>query len=229
MGPGRCDLLAPMSLLSASPKDSWTWSDSFNVQGPPSPRGQELGTWLLKLSTVAARATRGRPLPGPESGLSSNTWKWIVQEDTPTDKTKDFIGKGVESSRVREPTWTALHMAHCLRVCGGGGVSFWVDSGQSSCLCPYLVWLWVLPSGPGISQPRWVPPWGFLEGWQNTSLSWSGPPVVRLVVHANDYSCAWPRRLVVVTGFLSKRQVRRHKDSAVLMHAQQSTSHLDLK
>ena len=43
MGPSRCDLLAPMSLLSASLKDSWTRSDSFTVQGPPSPRGQELG------------------------------------------------------------------------------------------------------------------------------------------------------------------------------------------
>ena len=121
-------------------KDSWTSSDSFNLQGPASPRGQELGTWLLKVSTMSTHATGGRHLPGPESELSSNTWKWIVQRDTHTDKTKDFIGKGVENVRVREPRRTALHMACCLRVYGGGGVSFWIDSGQSSCLWSYLVW-----------------------------------------------------------------------------------------
>ena len=37
-------------------------------------------------------AGRG-PLPRPESGLLSNTWKWIVQGDIHTDKAKDFIGK----------------------------------------------------------------------------------------------------------------------------------------
>ena len=34
------------------------------------------------------------PLPGPETGLLSNTQKWIVWGDTCADKTKDFIGKG---------------------------------------------------------------------------------------------------------------------------------------
>ena len=36
----------------------------------------------------------GGPLPGPETGLLSNTWKWIVQGDTCADKARDFIGKG---------------------------------------------------------------------------------------------------------------------------------------
>ena len=36
----------------------------------------------------------GRPLPGPETGLLSNTQKWIVQGDTCADKARDFIGKG---------------------------------------------------------------------------------------------------------------------------------------
>ena len=35
------------------------------------------------------------PLPGPETGLLSNTRKWIVQGgDTWADKARDFIGKG---------------------------------------------------------------------------------------------------------------------------------------
>ena len=36
----------------------------------------------------------GGPLPGPETGLLSNTRKWIVQGDTCADKSRDFIGKG---------------------------------------------------------------------------------------------------------------------------------------
>ena len=52
----------------------------------------------------------GEPLPEPESGLLSNTWKWIVQGDTCTDKARDFVGEGrpAESSGVREPRRTAL-------------------------------------------------------------------------------------------------------------------------
>ena len=43
----------------------------------------------------------GGPLPGPETGLLSNTRKLIFQGDTCADKARDFIGKGtrVESSR----------------------------------------------------------------------------------------------------------------------------------
>ena len=43
------------------------------------------------------------PLPGPKSGLWSNTWKWIVRGDTRTDKARDLLGRGTqaESSRVR--------------------------------------------------------------------------------------------------------------------------------
>ena len=52
----------------------------------------------------------GEPLPGPETGHLSNTWKGIVQGDTCADKARGVIGKGhwVESSRVREPRRTVL-------------------------------------------------------------------------------------------------------------------------
>ena len=36
----------------------------------------------------------GGPLPGPETGLLSNTRKWIVQGDTSANKARDFTGKG---------------------------------------------------------------------------------------------------------------------------------------
>ena len=37
---------------------------------------------------------KGGPLPGPETGLLSNTRKWIVRGDTHADKARDFIGEG---------------------------------------------------------------------------------------------------------------------------------------
>ena len=36
----------------------------------------------------------GGSLSGPETGLLSNTWKWIVWGDIWADKARDFIGKG---------------------------------------------------------------------------------------------------------------------------------------
>ena len=49
-------------------------------------------------------------LPGPESGLSSNTQKWIVQGDTYADKARDFMGKGHPGGeqQAREPRRTVL-------------------------------------------------------------------------------------------------------------------------
>ena len=47
------------------------------------------GVW-----TVTILLQDGGPLPGPETGLSSNTQKWIVQGDICADKASDFIGKG---------------------------------------------------------------------------------------------------------------------------------------
>ena len=41
-------------------------------------------------------------LLGPESGLLSNTRRWILQGDTHPDKAKDFIGKGRLGQRATE-------------------------------------------------------------------------------------------------------------------------------
>ena len=35
----------------------------------------------------------GEPVPGHESGLLSNTQKWVVRGDTRADNARDFIGK----------------------------------------------------------------------------------------------------------------------------------------
>ena len=48
----------------------------------------------------------GGPFPGPQTGLLSNTQKWIVRGDTCADKARDFIGKGTrENCSV---TWLAV-------------------------------------------------------------------------------------------------------------------------
>ena len=48
---------------------------------------------LSRLLT-AVMLQEGGPLPGPETGLLSNTRKWIVRGDICADKARDFIGKG---------------------------------------------------------------------------------------------------------------------------------------
>ena len=82
-------------------------------------------------STVAGRG----PLPGPESGLLSNTGKWIVQGDTHADKAKDFVGKDAPGDE--QPTGTQEDCSASWFTVSGFmviGVSFQVVSGQSSCL-----------------------------------------------------------------------------------------------
>ena len=46
------------------------------------------------VSMIIELLQEGGPLPGPKTGLLSNTRKWIVWGDTCADKARDFIGKG---------------------------------------------------------------------------------------------------------------------------------------
>ena len=63
-------------------------------------RGDSLKSCDLKVPSLCPglhlyiAGRQGGPLSGPESGLLSNTRKWIVQEDTRADRTRDSIGKG---------------------------------------------------------------------------------------------------------------------------------------
>ena len=88
----------------------WVWSI-----------GRQAGPWVPRVVRMSVSAKKsphqshyllqeGGPLPGPKTGLLSNTRKWIVWGDTCADKARDFIGKGtrVESSRVREPRRSRL-------------------------------------------------------------------------------------------------------------------------
>ena len=75
---------------------------------------------------------QGRPLPGPKTGLLSNTRNELSEETHVLTKQEILLGKGtpVETSRVREPRRTSLPLARSLGFYGDG-ISFRVVFGQS--------------------------------------------------------------------------------------------------
>ena len=95
----------------------WVWSI-----------GRQAGPWVPRVvrMSVSAKKTphqglhllqeRG-PLPGLETGLLSNTRKWIVWEDIYVDKARDFIGKG-RPGREQEGKGTQNCSATWLAVLG---------------------------------------------------------------------------------------------------------------
>ena len=92
---------------------------------------------------------------GPESGLLTNTWKWIVWGDKHTDKAKVYW-EGAPGEKEPRRTRTALPYG---TVSGFMimGLAFQVVSGQSSCLSLMV----------HTSQKRWVLASGSLVGWQD--------------------------------------------------------------
>ena len=58
---------------------------------------------------------KGGPLSGPETGLLSNTRKWIVRGDTCADKARDFSGKrhpgGEQESKGTQENCSATWLA----------------------------------------------------------------------------------------------------------------------
>ena len=111
----------------------------------------------------------GGSLPGPKTGLLSNTQKWIVQGDTYADKARDFIGKGRPGGEQEgKGTQEISHMA-CSVGFYGDGISFLVVFSQS-------FWLRVLPGGARLVQPRWMPERRILGGgWTGGISFWPFP------------------------------------------------------
>ena len=82
------------------------------------------------------------------------------------------------------------------------GAVFWVTSDQSSCSCPHLAWLRVLPGGcTRISQPRWIPAWRFLGGWQDilwaggSSILWPLPRLRTFSAHVSSQKIPFATRM----------------------------------
>ena len=86
----------------------------------------------------------GTPL-GPDSGLLSNSQKWIVQGDTRTDVTKPKTllerGAQVEKGRLREPRRTALPCGSRPQVLWQWNQLSWLSLANHLASCPYVVGL----------------------------------------------------------------------------------------
>ena len=93
-----------------------------------------------------AMLQEGGPLPGPETGLLSNTRKWIVRGDTSADKARNFIGKGHPGGEQEGEGTQEDSSVTRLAVLGFmDGISFWV-------VCSQSFWLRVLPGGARVVQ-----------------------------------------------------------------------------
>ena len=156
-------------------------------------------SWLTLVLLLQERG----PLPGSETGLLSNTQKWIVWGDTSADKARDFIGKGhlggeqqakgtQENSSV---TWLVVSSFMVM-----GLVSRFSLANHSNSR--------VLAGGACLVQPRWMPDRRILGGGQTCGVSfWPFPNSSswwRLIssmfltrtscckiTHANSYYSAW--------------------------------------
>ena len=88
--------------------NQWVYSVEYFVTNKKCLWGKYLNNvqWKKGYTYLVGLLQEGGPLPGPNTELLSNTWKWIVQGDICADKQEILLGKGtqVESSRVREPS-----------------------------------------------------------------------------------------------------------------------------
>ena len=160
------------------------------------------------------------PLPGPESGLLSNTQKWIVWRDTCADKARDFTGKGTpgERSRIREPRRTALWLAVSGFMAMGlvSGLSLANHSDSESFLVVHALF-----SQNGCQQGFWevvrhVSFWSFPNSsswWWLISSMFLTRTSCPKTTHANGYDGAWPGSAVSVSVL---PLTKPHLSSAVL-------------
>ena len=145
----------------------------------------------------------GGPLPGPETGLLSNTWKWIVQGDTCADRARDFSRKGHPGGEQWDKGTQENSSAAWFAVSG------FMVMGLVSGLSLVSHSDWVLPGGARLVQPRWMPERRILGGGQtcgvsfwpflNSSSWWWLISSVFLTrtschktTHASGYYGAWP-------------------------------------
>ena len=101
----------------------------------------------------------------------------LTKQKTFWEGTPKWRAAGGRAQKDRSYSWLAV--SGFVEV----GWAFSVVSGQSFCLCPYLVWRRVPPGGKHTSQPRWIPAQGFLGGWQDT---WSG--ISSLLLNPPEFS-----------------------------------------
>ena len=170
-------------------------------------------SWLLtsdnqdtavSASVLVLLLQEGGPLPGPETGLLSNTRKWIVQGDTCADNARDFIGKEHVGGEQQGKGTQENSSATWLKVSGFmvmGLVSELSFANHSDSR--------ILPGGARLVQPRWMQErrilgggricgvsfWPFLNSsgwWRLISSMFLTRTSCRRTTHANGYYGAWP-------------------------------------
>ena len=112
----------------------------------------------------------GGPLPGPRSGLLSNTQKWILRGDTHADKARNFIGKGhlggEQEGKGTQEDCSATRLA----------VGFYGDGIRFQAVFSQSFWLRVLPGGAHLVQPWWMSERRILGGGRTRGVSfWPFP------------------------------------------------------
>ena len=81
----------------------------------------------------------GRSLPGPESTLSSNTWKWVVWGETCWESER-LYWKGVPRRRGAGYENPGERLCHVARGLYGDGIGFWLSLANHSDSGPFLWW-----------------------------------------------------------------------------------------
>ena len=143
----------------------------------------------------------GGPLPGPKTGLLSNTRKWIVWGDTRW-QSKRFYWEGHLGGEQEGNGTPENYSASWLAVLGFMVMGLVVVFGQS-------FWFRVFPGGAHIAQPRWMLARGILGSGRTGSVSFrpflnssgwwwliNSVFLIRIschkTTHANSYYGAWP-------------------------------------
>ena len=133
-------------------------------------KSPHVGSGQFKSWYMGCRVSEA-PLPGPESGLLSNTQKWNVTRDTGADRARGLLERGtwVGGSRAREPRRAAPPRGSSFMVMGlVGGLSLAHLSDSGSFLEAHHTCL-----------PRWIPVWGILGGRQDVSSLASSQTLVK--------------------------------------------------
>ena len=153
----------------------------------------------------------GVPLPGPESGLLSNTWKWIVRGDTHADKARDFTGKGhpggeQEGKGTQETcsaTWLAVSGFMVMELVSRLSLASHSDS-ESFLVAHALLsqdgfqggGFWVVGRTCGLESPFDLSQILLVGGGLLVPCSLLGPPVVKQLMQM----VTWPGWVVLVSG-----------------------------
>ena len=164
--------------------------------------------YFTKLRPVLLQ--EGGPLPGPESGLLSNTQKWIVWGDTHIDKARGFIGKGSPGGDQQgkgtqencSATWFAVSGFMVIGLASGFSLANHSDSGSFLVACTSLSQdgiqrggFWEVGRTYGLVSPLSF--WPFLNysgWWWLVSSTFLTRTSYCKMIHADGYYRIWPGR-----------------------------------